>query len=142
MVISGIVRNRSGSCISGALVEIWHADDNGRYRHPSADRLSDIDKRFVGYGALRTDSRGRYAFKSAKPAGYDDDDIRRSPHIHFQVTGRNDRLVTQMFFPDEASNVDDRWYRSVRRPHQLVATALPPADDVLHFRWDITLSTG
>ena len=32
----------------------------------------------------------------------------RPPHIHFEVTGLKDRQVTQIWFPDEPLNAQDR----------------------------------
>jgi protocatechuate 3,4-dioxygenase beta subunit len=38
---------------------------------------------------------------TVKPGAYPAGDYMRSPHIHFDVAGRYDRLVTQMYFPGD-----------------------------------------
>jgi protocatechuate 3,4-dioxygenase beta subunit len=51
-----------------------------------------LDPIFEGSAVLRTDSEGRYRFKTIKPAAYPaGPSLMRPAHIHFQVTGREDR---------------------------------------------------
>jgi Tripartite tricarboxylate transporter family receptor/Dioxygenase len=119
--IGGRVINAAGMAVCDALVEIWQADECGRYGHPGAPQPAPADPTFARYGALRTDACGLYRFHTLKPGAYGDGAKRRAPHVHFQVTGLQDRLVTQMFFPDEPLNAGDHWYRSVKRPQDLVA---------------------
>ena len=72
---------------------------------------------------------------------------KRTPHIHFEVLGRNDRLVTQMFFPDEPLNAQDNILQNVRPSHREAAIAKQVtnkeiAADELMFVWDIVLISG
>jgi protocatechuate 3,4-dioxygenase beta subunit len=67
----------------------------------------------------------------------------RPPHIHFEVHGQFERLVTQMYFPDEPLNACDRLLNAALRPDLLVATCL--ASEGLRSRilnFDIVLSRG
>lgn len=139
--LSGCVVDLRGCAVVDALVEVWQADEGGRYDHPSARKPAAHDAGF-GYGALRTDSSGRYLLRTLKPGAYGEEGRRRAPHIHFQVTGAHDRLVTQMFFPDEPLNAQDHWLRATTRAHQLVASITNRSREVLHISWDIVLSTG
>lgn len=139
--LSGCVVDLGGYAVVDALVEVWQADEGGRYHHPSAPKPAADDAGF-GYGALRTDSSGRYRFRTLKPGAYGEEARRRAPHIHFQVTGAHDRLVTQMFFPDEPLNAQDHWLRATTRAHQLVASITHRSPEVLQLSWDIVLSTG
>jgi len=102
-----------------ALVEIWHADHEGRYRHPSAPGHEEVDAGFRGYGRVRCDFQGRFDFHSLVPGAYAAGDVQRAPHIHLQATGRFDRLVTQLFLPEHPLNGLDRWYRAVAHPELL-----------------------
>ena len=142
VAISGRVVNLAGRAVVDALVEVWQADEGGRYRHPSAPQPALDDPGFVGYGALRTDTSGCYRFRTLRPGAYGEVARQRAPHIHFQVTGAYDRLVTQMFFPDEPLNAHDHWYRATTRAHQLVACVTLHTPEVLQLSWDIDLSTG
>lgn len=145
--LSGRVMNLRGEPVRNARVELWQANANGRYAHPSdPNTKAALDPDFQGYGALRTDRDGRYAFTTVKPGAYPTPrgDM-RAPHIHFEVHGVADRKVTQLFFPGESLNEQDRHLHSVRRPETLIATLSDPpigADSVLTATWDIVLHTG
>ncbi len=97
----GRVLNAGGEPVSGARIEIWQANAHGRYAHPADDNPAPLDPNFQGYAKLLTDADGRYRFKTIKPSAYPAGAFMRPAHIHFDVTGKLDRLVTQMYFPDD-----------------------------------------
>ena len=72
----------------------------------------------------------------------------RAPHIHFDVTGRVNKLVTQMFFPGEPLNARDAILRAIPGGRQAAVTGriLAPTKnlepDSLVALWDIVLITG
>ncbi len=140
--ISGQITNRAGQAVPQAWVELWQADELGRYRHPSAPLPEPQDASFIGYLAQRSDAQGRYAFHSRRPGAYVEGARRRAPHLHFQVTGAHDRLITQMFFPGDELNAQDHWLAAVAGQYQLVATLVHETPALLQLRWDIVLSTG
>jgi protocatechuate 3,4-dioxygenase, beta subunit len=93
--ITGRILDPRGRPISGARVEIWQCDANGRY-HYVKDGGSDRprDENFQGYGAATTDATGGYQFLTVKPVPYSG----RTPHIHFVISGRGfERFITQMW---------------------------------------------
>jgi protocatechuate 3,4-dioxygenase beta subunit len=112
--ISGHVLDLNGRPISGARVEIWQCDANGRY-HYVQDGRSDQprDGNFQGYGATTTDLDGRYQFLTIKPVPYPG----RSPHIHFAVSGHGfERFITQMYVAGESRNESDPLLMGIRDP--------------------------
>jgi protocatechuate 3,4-dioxygenase, beta subunit len=144
--LSGRVINLRGEPVRNARVEIWQANTNGRYAHASDPNTQlAIDPDFEGYAMLRTDRDGRYAFTTIKPGPYATarGDL-RAPHIHFDIHGAVDRKVTQLFFPNEPLNDQDRHLRAVRRPEVLIASVSATASSgspVVAY-WDIVLTTG
>jgi protocatechuate 3,4-dioxygenase beta subunit len=100
--LAGRVLNPDGQPVPGARVEIWQANTVGRYRHhgDDHDRLP-IDENFQGSAVQMTDAQGQYRFLTVKPGAYPAGEFMRSPHIHFDVAGKWDRLITQMYFPGE-----------------------------------------
>ena len=111
--LSGVIRDRQGHSIGGALVEIWQCDANGRYHHPLDQRGAPRDESFQGYGRVRTDAAGRYRFRTIQPVAYPG----RAPHIHFAIQGAGfEPMITQMYVQDAPENAWDGPLNRVRDP--------------------------
>jgi protocatechuate 3,4-dioxygenase beta subunit len=112
--ITGRILDPSGRPVSGARVEIWQCDANGRYHYVRDDRAAQPrDEDFQGYGTTATDSTGNYQFLTIRPVPYPG----RTPHIHFAISGRGfERLVTQMYVAGEPGNESDSVLVGVRDP--------------------------
>lgn len=139
---TGRVRSVHGDAVAGACVELWHADPAGRYRHPSAPEHTRVDPAFAGYGVVHTDPQGRFEFRSVVPGAYVEGTTSRAPHLHLQVTGRFDRLVTQAFLPGHALTLVDPWFAAVRRRDLLVPTVCHDDPLTLHVDWTLVLQNG
>jgi protocatechuate 3,4-dioxygenase beta subunit len=105
--VAGRVLGSDGKPVAGAKLEIWQANAAGRYSHYGDHHPLPLDENFQGYANLSADGEGRYRFLTVKPGAYPASDTLRSPHIHFDVTGRYDRIVTQMYFPGEPTLAND-----------------------------------
>lgn len=119
--LRGRVCDTLGRALTAARVEIWHADAAGHYQHPGEPNLAQVSPDFIGYGTSTTGKEGRWHFTTIMPGPYRHGGTERAPHVHFQVTHRGHRLVTQMFFPNQSMNLRDRWYRTASRPKLLIA---------------------
>jgi protocatechuate 3,4-dioxygenase beta subunit len=125
--VVGRVLTSSGKPVAQARIEIWHANADGRYRHPSDTKPEPLDPNFGGFAVLVTDAEGRYRLRTVKPGRYRTPHGEvRPPHIHFAVEGQFDRLVTQLYFAGEPENLTDRWLQAAPQP-ELLITALEPA---------------
>ncbi len=125
--ITGRVRDRSGSIIPQAKVEIWQCDSNGRYRHPRDRRANRRDVRFQGRGRALTDDQGNYRFRTIRPVPYPG----RTPHIHFAIhTPSGPRLVTQMYVRGEPLNRKDSLLNALgnKNARERLLVELNPAD--------------
>jgi len=113
-VVSGRVLDPDGQAISGARVEIWQCDANGRYHYVHDERGGPpLDDDFQGYGQTMTDGGGGYRFRTIRPVPYPG----RTPHIHFAVSAPgHPRFVTQMYIAGEPQNERDGVLMSVRDP--------------------------
>ena len=143
--LSGSLTNVKGEPLRNTRLEIWQANTHGRYSHPSdPNTRMPLDPDFQGYALVRTDNDGRYRITTIKPGAYPTarGDM-RAPHIHFEIHGQTDRKVTQLFFPNEPLNAQDRHLNSVRRPETLIANvaASSPGTELVA-TWDIVLTTG
>jgi len=112
--ISGRILDRDGRPISGARVEIWQCDANGRYHYVRDARAGPpSDENFQGYGQAITEATGAYHFRTIRPVPYPG----RTPHIHFTVSAPGiPHLTTQMYVAGEPQNEHDFVLMSVRDP--------------------------
>jgi protocatechuate 3,4-dioxygenase, beta subunit len=125
--VMGRVLNLKGEPVRNAAIEVWQANAHGRYTHPSDTNPAPLDPNFEGSAVLTTDSEGRYRFKTIKPAAYPaGPNTIRPAHIHFEVYGKQDRLVTQMYFEGDPYNNTDRFLQSAGRTELLITKLLPP----------------
>jgi protocatechuate 3,4-dioxygenase, beta subunit len=146
--VMGRVLNADGQPVKGARVELWQANTHGRYTHPSDTNPAPLDPNFEGFAVQDTDAEGRYRFKTIKPGAYPARDAwMRPPHLHFEITGKINRMITQMYFPGEPLNDKDLLLQNVRGDKQaVIARMLPPTSDVEADArlavWDIVLDKG
>jgi protocatechuate 3,4-dioxygenase beta subunit len=146
--VMGRVLNVEGQPVRGARLELWQANAHGRYAHASDKNPAPLDPNFEGFAVQTTDAEGRYRFKTIKPGAYPaTGNWMRPPHLHFDVTGRVNRLVTQMYFPGESLNDTDLLLQKLRANRDgAIAKVLPPTADVEPDSrlvvWDIVLDKG
>jgi protocatechuate 3,4-dioxygenase, beta subunit len=146
--VMGRVLTVQGQPVKGARVELWQANAHGRYVHPSDTNPAPLDPSFEGFAIQETDAEGRYRFKTIKPGAYPATaSWTRPPHLHFEVTGRINRVITQMYFPGEPLNDKDLLLQSIRANKEgLIAQVLPPTPDVEPDSrlvvWDVVLDKG
>ena len=108
MFVEGRVRDADGVPVSDAILDVWHADDQGFYDV----QKSDLYGRASGRGWFRADSEGCFRFWTTRPSSYpipDDGPVGkmlrtqgrhpfRPEHIHFMVQAPGFRkLVTHIF---------------------------------------------
>lgn len=110
--VSGQVKSAGGGPIAGALVDIWHSDEDGFYdvQRPAEENAS-LRARF------RTDAEGRFHFWTLLPTSYpvpDDGPVgdllratgrhpMRPAHVHFMIAAPgHETLVTHVFVAGDA----------------------------------------
>ena len=99
LVFEGLVLTPDCWPVAGAVVDIWHCDERGRYDNDG----------FRYRGHQFTDAAGAFRFETIRPKRYGG----RTAHIHVHVQGEGTRLLTtQVYFPDiEAANARDFIFR-------------------------------
>jgi protocatechuate 3,4-dioxygenase beta subunit len=120
--LAGSVLTRSCRPVAGALIELWHADDQGEYDN----------KGFRLRGHLLADAKGHYAFQTIMPGLYPG--RTRHFHIKVQAAAESPTLTTQLYFPGEPRNQEDDLFR----PELLMQVA--PSDEVVRARFDVVLA--
>lgn len=142
--LTGRVVDLAGRPLGGVRIETWQANAAGRYAHASDDNPAPLDPDFQGYGLLITGADGSFRMLTIKPGAYPGGRRgMRAPHIHFDVQGRVDRVVAQMYFPGEALNETDALLRANIRPELVMSKAAGAnATGIRRFEWDIILRTA
>ena len=137
IILHGRVLDENARPVPKTLVEIWQANHVGRYDHANDQNPAPLDPNFQGVARLVTGTRGEWRIRTIKPQFYDTPLGVRTPHIHFDVTGTAQKLVTQMYFPEETeANAKDFLYKDLGQGAPgLVAQRPAPAT----YRWDIVL---
>jgi catechol 1,2-dioxygenase len=115
-VMEGRVLDPAGKPVAGAIVDVWHANEHGRYSHFDPDQAEYALRR-----RIETDAQGRYRFRSFLPPGYaippsgPTADLfaalgrhgNRPAHIHFLVSAPGLRLLTTQVNVPGDSFIDD-----------------------------------
>lgn len=102
ITIRGTLLDGAGRPIPDGLVEIWGADEHGRFAHPDDPRGA--SGRFQGYGRCGTSPEGKFWFRTVKPGPLPTPDGRtEAPHLDVTVLARGmlNRVVTRIYFPEE-----------------------------------------
>jgi protocatechuate 3,4-dioxygenase beta subunit len=120
--LSWFVLTRSCRPLSGALVDLWHADDKGEY--------DNVGFRYRGH--VITGSDGAFRFRTIVPALYPG----RTRHYYVKVQAAGSRLLTtQLYFPNEPANRRDGLFQ------RELLMRVTHAGDGLTGRFDFVLNT-
>ena len=108
LLVTGTVSAAGGKPLAGAVVDVWHSDNDGYYDVQQLDEIGDLAMR----ARFRTDENGRFWFWSIRPAAYPiphDGPVGRMleaqgrhpwrpAHVHFMIAAPGYRtLVTHVF---------------------------------------------
>ena len=110
VTIAGRVLDGDSKPVPDAMLEIWQANSQGKYRHPEDEQDKPLEPDFQGYGRILSDEDGKFSFATIKPGQVLGPDGKlQAPHIAVSVFTRGllRRLVTRIYFPDEAANAGD-----------------------------------
>ena len=97
-----------GMAINDAMVEVWQADAQGRYAHPSDGARPNT--KFMGFGRSATDKNGVFSFDTIKPGSVPGPNGKaQAPHVVFCIFSRGmlRQIYTRLYFADEAANDGD-----------------------------------
>ena len=122
-MFQGTVTDLDGSPIEDALVELWHADDDGFYSQ-FAPGIPEWNLR----GTFRTGADGRFTFNTIQPAPYQiptDGSCGaliaaagwhawRPAHLHLKVSAPGQQLVTTQLYFEGGEHVEDDVAQAVK----------------------------
>ncbi|TDC69422.1 protocatechuate 3,4-dioxygenase subunit alpha [Actinomadura sp. GC306] len=133
--IRGRVLDGAGDPVPDALLEIWHADEDGEVpRRPGGIVRDGHD--FSGFGRCGTDPDGAYWFRTVKPGAA----AGGAPYIAVLVFARGllKPVFTRLYFPeDEAAHAADPLLGAV--PAERRATLVAAREGERRYRFDVRL---
>lgn len=144
IAIEGLVTDGNGTPITDAMIEIWQANDAGRYDHPADTQDKPVDPAFHGFGRAGTDKTGLYRFETIRPGAVPGrGNSLQAPHIAVTIFTRGLllHLTTRLYFAGEPLNetdpvlalVPDEAQRQTLIATEVAGTTLPT------YRFDIRL---
>jgi protocatechuate 3,4-dioxygenase alpha subunit len=140
--ISGTIRDGDGAPVPDAVLEIWQANSQGRYRHPADLQNKDLDAGFTGFSRIATDKSGGFRFRTIRPGAVPGlDGKKQAAHINITLfmRGQLTHLYTRLYFADDPAIAGDAALNRVdpARRQTLLATRLP--DQPARYEWNIVM---
>ena len=108
LYISGIIKqNNCENNISGALIELWQANDEGCYGIVEDCNTGNPENDYFNLrGKFFSDENGNFTFESILPGYYGT----RPRHIHIKVSTPDEEiLVSQLYFGNDPYCENDEW---------------------------------
>jgi protocatechuate 3,4-dioxygenase alpha subunit len=145
VTITGRVFDGAGDPVTDALVETWQAGPDGRFAHPDDPRgaAGAGHRGFRGFGRCPTGPDGSYRILTLKPGPLPSPGGgTEAPHLDVSVFARGllDRVVTRVYFPDEAAaNAADPVLASIGDPARAATLIARPGPEAAVLRFDIHL---
>src|SRR5216684_4390435 len=142
VTIRARVLDGDGRPVPDALLEIWHAADDGTYdlRSPAEARRSGGIP--PGFGRVATNDEGEFRFTTRKPGAVRESDGKvQAPHLAviLFMRGLLRHLVTRIYFAGESANSADPILNLVPDERRTTLLASPSADVPGEYLWDIRL---
>jgi protocatechuate 3,4-dioxygenase alpha subunit len=137
--VAGTVFDGDLAPVADAVLELWQADSLGQYMdQPQKKPFEDS----FGFGRVPTNDGGQFRFRTIKPGAVQAETPgRQAPHILVSIFMRGllYRLITRIYFNDEAGNADDPVFNSIepRRRDSLLAKADPAQP--CRYQWNVFL---
>jgi protocatechuate 3,4-dioxygenase, alpha subunit len=140
VTIEGKVFDADGKPVNDAAVEIWQANNQGKYASPEDPQDKPADPAFRGYGRSLTDDAGAFRFRTIKPGRVPGlDGTMQAPHLTVTIFMRGllKQLQTRIYFPDDPANAEDGVLGLVPAERRGTLIARKRADGALE--WNVVL---
>jgi len=142
VTVQGRIFDGDGIPVDDAFLEIWQANAHGKYDHQEDTQDKPLESGFKGYGRVITSGDGRFRFVTIKPGpvpGPEGKD--QAPHLAVSVfmRGLMKRLVTRIYFPDDARNEKDPILNLVEPSRRSTLIARKTAGSPGTLEWNVVL---
>jgi protocatechuate 3,4-dioxygenase alpha subunit len=142
VTIQGRVVDGDGISVPDAVLEIWQANAHGKYDHPEDTQDKPLEPGFKGYGRVPTTADGMFRFATIKPGPVPGPNGKeQAPHVVVSVFMRGvlRRMVTRIYFPDDARNASDAILNLVEPARRSTLIAKKAAGGPGALEWNVVL---
>ena len=142
VAIQGRVLDGNGVPVPDAVVEVWQANAHGKYAHAEDTQDKPLERGFQGYGRIPANKQGTFHFTTVKPGPVPGPDGKeQAPHLVLSVFMRGllKRLVTRMYFPNDARNASDPILNLVEPARRSTLIAKNTAGGPGALEWNVVL---
>jgi protocatechuate 3,4-dioxygenase, alpha subunit len=137
------VLDGEGAPIPDAMIEVWQANAEGRYRHPEDAQEKPLDPAFNGFGRFATSADGSCMFETVRPGRVPGGkNSLQAPHLNISVFARGllKRATTRLYFVGDPANREDSVLALVPEERRDTLLAQPDPKQPGVWRYDIYMS--
>ena len=136
------VLDGDGIPVPDAMIEIWQADADGRYRHPDDPQFQASDPAWTGFGRMGTNEDGMCEFETIKPGRVPGDGGGlQAPHLNVAIFGRGllKQLYTRIYFANDPANEQDPVLALVPAERRETLMAQRDSERGNHHHWNFEI---
>ena len=142
ITVSGQIFDANGAPVPDAQVELWQADDQGRFAGYDPAESGSVSEGFTGFARVAVNERGAFKFHTVYPGSVATlDGETQAPHIVLMLSMRGilKQLYTRIYFAEDPRNTDDPVLSAVpaERRKTLIAELIPAISN--EYLWNIRL---
>jgi len=142
ITLSGQIFDANGAPVPDAQLELWQADDQGRFAGYDPAESGVVSEGFAGFARVAVDERGAFKFHTVYPGSVATlDGTAQAPHIVVMLSMRGilKHLYTRIYFAEDPRNTEDLVLSSVpaERRKTLFAQLIP--ESAHEYLWNIRL---
>jgi protocatechuate 3,4-dioxygenase alpha subunit len=122
------ITDGDGMPVPDAVIEIWHANNLGKYQHPEDTQQKPADPDCFGFGRLPVGEDGSCLFQTIKPGSVPGPgNSLQAPHLNLSIFARGllKRLVTRIYFAGDVGLAEDPILALVPQARRETLLALP-----------------
>jgi len=104
LLVSGIVRDKQGQPLKGALIYVYQTSTKGWYsdKAPHISGNSGDEKHARLFGYLKANQAGQFELRTIRPAGYPGSNLPAHIHIEIDAAGAESHsLISEILFDDD-----------------------------------------
>ena len=110
ITVSGQIFDADGVPVPDAQLELWQADDQGRFAGYDPSESGIVSDGFTGFARIPVDDRGTFKFHTVYPGSVAAQDSKsQAPHVVLMLSMRGilKHLYTRIYFAGDPLNGDD-----------------------------------